>query len=155
MPLVVLKAGKSRLEVAPSLMKAISPTKEQQRKMLADWVTACRPGEAPGQNSMFVQKGKLKVFALSPLVWGGMLHLIYSGNSKLAFNMLDQFWPSDVCTDSLEMGSNCTPVYSSKARFVSMFLSQLSYSPYLEGLKKLNQGDSHVANLRKKPAIIN
>jgi hypothetical protein len=155
MPLVVLKAVKSRLEMAPSLMKAKSPAKEQQRKMLADWVTACRTGETPGENSRFAQKGKLRVFALSPVVWGDMLHMMYSGNSKLAFSMLDQFWPSDAYTDSMEMGCTCSPVYTSKGRFVSMFLSQLRYSPYLEGLKKLNQGDSHLAKLKKKPMPIN
>lgn len=155
MPLVILRAGKSKLEMAPSLMKASPPTKEQQRRMLADWASACRPGETLGENSMFVQKGKLKVFELSPVVWGDMLHLIYSGNSTLAFSLLDQFWPNNVYTDSLEMGRDCTPVYTSRAGFLSMLLSQLSYSPYLEGLKKLNQGDNHLAKLKKKPARIN
>ncbi|MBS2010409.1 MAG: hypothetical protein JST01_25385 [Cyanobacteria bacterium SZAS TMP-1] len=147
MPLVVLKAGRSRLELSPSVMRAAPPSAKRQREILAAWSNACRPdGQAKGR-SIFERTGKLDVFTLSPVVWGDMLHLIYSGNSNVAFRLLDRFWPRNAYTDSMETAEttkedcSCKRVYTSKARFVKMFLGQIRHSPYIDELRLLNRGD--------------
>lgn len=58
------------------------------------------------------------------LLWEEMLKLIYSGNADLAFHLVDATWP---------------PHNSSKNKFLREFCSQLSQSPFLDDLKKINR----------------
>lgn len=59
----------------------------------------------------------------NPDLWGVMLDLIYTGHADLAFDFLDQAWPSD---------------RPGKAEFRQEFLQQLATSPFFDGLKLLN-----------------
>lgn len=59
----------------------------------------------------------------SPDLWGVMLDLIYTGHAGLAFDFLDQAWPSD---------------RPGKADFRREFLEQLATSPFYDGLRLLN-----------------
>jgi len=73
-------------------------------------------------------------FTLPASVTEQMLNLIYSGNSKYAWKLLDRMWP------------NQYPVVDesgwTKKQFKREFLAVLADSPYRDGIGKLNPKDS-------------
>ena len=86
-------------------------------------------------------------FCLAPVVWGNMLELIYSGNSKVAFALLDEFWGKGFHAINLE---EPTDKETSKDQFKRIFLRQLESSPYLNDIKRLNRGDSTIQSLKQR-----
>ncbi len=145
-PQVILKLGRKRFNLATELMRTQPPTKERQEEILADWAQACN--ESPHDYYVDLQgKSDQHCFSLAPVVWHDLLDLIYSGNSKVAFRLLDKFWKKGTYAGNLGYEEKSGQVHTSKAQFISMFLEQLRHSQYLNGIKALNQGDPHIRNL--------
>jgi hypothetical protein len=141
MPLVILKLSGKKLKLATLLMRTQPPTKERSDKLLAEWHRACR--DRAGTEA---DEDKTR-FWLAPLVWGNMLELIYSGNSKVAFSLLDEFWSKGL--HAINLGES-TDTETSKDQFKRIFLRQLEYSPYLHDIKLLNRGDSTIQGLKQR-----
>jgi len=149
MPLVVLHLKGREFKLAPEFMKAKPPSKKMETKMLSEWKEYCEAQFTSGSYGEKPVPSAKHPFYLAPKVWGDMLDLIHSGNSKTALRLLDKFWPDSQYADNLENGPECTDViHTSKQKFKSMFLKQLSYSPYLNDLKKLNAEDICMKSLR-------
>jgi len=158
MPMAILHLEHGKFVLATTLMKTHAPNTRRQNQLLSTWTKYCKEeSNLPYQNGKTGQE-KRKLFNLSPKVWGDLLNLVYSGNSRCAFALLDKFWPSNTRAVNLEVdvtdlkdGScSCKDVYTSKEKFEKMFLEQLSTSPYLNQLKVLNSGDRHICDLRSK-----
>jgi len=62
-----------------------------------------------------------------------MLALIYTGNSKYAWKLLDRMWPDD--------GRAVDESGWTKKQFKREFLAVLADSPYRDGIGKLNPKD--------------
>ncbi len=91
---------------------------------------------------------KRLAFHLAPVVWRDMLSLIYSGNSRAAFRLLDEFWSKELCVGNLECSDEGALVRATKQRFERMFLEQLRHSRYLHELKELNRDDPRICILQ-------
>ena len=140
-PLVILKLTGKKLKLATSLMRAQPPTKELSNKLLADWHQACN------DRAWTETYDNKTIFCLAPLVWGNMLELIYSGNSKVAFTLLDEFWSKGL--HAINLGEPADKE-TGKDQFKRIFLRQLEYSPYLNDIKRLNRGDSTIQSLKQR-----
>ncbi|MDA1189633.1 MAG: hypothetical protein O2854_08175 [Chloroflexi bacterium] len=68
-------------------------------------------------------------------LWSAMLGLIYSGNARLAWELLDRTWPDEFVARE---GQERT---FTKGEWRALFLNQLSQSPYWEDLRELNRGN--------------
>jgi hypothetical protein len=141
MPLVILKMSGKKLKLATALMRTQPPTKERSNKLLVDWHRACK--DRAGTE---IYKDKT-AFCLAPVVWGNMLELIYSGNSTVAFRLLDEFWSKGL--HAINVGEP-TDKETSKDQFKRIFLRQLEYNPYLNDIKLLNRGDSNIQSLKQR-----
>jgi hypothetical protein len=86
----------------------------------------------------------------APLVWGNMLELIYSGNSKTAFALLDRFWPEASCAVNIDCGPAGENGGTTREKFISMFLYRLELSNYIEQVKELNKNDLRIQKLRHR-----
>jgi hypothetical protein len=73
--------------------------------------------------------------------------MIYTGNSKQAWTLIDMVWPSG---KKALIGLGAEPHLCSKEAFISEFLNKLAHSPYLKGLKELNSTDSRLQVLSAK-----
>jgi hypothetical protein len=65
------------------------------------------------------------------------------------FKLLDRFWSLRMYAENLEYQEG-KDVHTTRARFKQLFLDQLSYSPYLPELRKLNKGCTLICNLTQK-----
>lgn len=139
-PMVILKPTRTGYQLAANLMRTKPPSKERQERLLARWIEVCSSERSSSGN---------KDFRLAPSVWGDMLDLIYSGNSELAFRLLDDFWTKGAHATNLEtLEHSCEIVRTSKEKFKRMFLEQLRHSPYLAGVKRLNSANARIRTLR-------
>ena len=143
MPLVILRLHKKKFELATELMRKPPPSKEFQDKMLANWSNACTETYDRLAKDKLVEKFDKQTFYFAPEVWRDLLDLIYSGNSTLAFHLLDRFWQNKTYAGNLENRSDCAVGHTTKEQFVGMFLKQLRHSEYIEGIRQLNERSHH------------
>jgi hypothetical protein len=147
MPLVILRLNHKRFELATALMRSKPPTQSRQQEILKAWSKTCKQNLVTSNLPCEKLKSDQSNFTLAPIIWGDMLKLIYSGNSELAFSLLDKFWSPASYAINLEENDNCTAIRTSKDQFVKMFLQQLARSKYLDKIKQLNKGDVRIRNL--------
>ncbi len=147
-PFVILDLNVRRFALDTSLMRAQPPSPARQKKLLADWSQGGRDEFSRSYKSDMEKGYDKNTFCLAPVVWRDMLDLIYSGNSRTAFHLLDRFWGKGRYAGNLESGEHCELVHTSKEKFAEMLLKQLAYSPYLKELKQLNRGDDRINPLR-------
>jgi hypothetical protein len=143
MPFVILKMSKGRFGLAKSLMIARPPDLKKERQIILKWRTECDAKNAESEHSL---KGKGD-FYLAPVVWGDILDLIYSGNSKTAFNLLNKFWTNQMHALNLEY-RDCDQVRTSRQQFKSILFKQLSCSSLFTQLKQLNSDDYSLQKVR-------
>jgi hypothetical protein len=146
-PTVILKFSKNRLVLSTKTMRIPNPLSQYRNEIMRQWFEAERK---ENQNANGVQPTNPTEFRLAPAIWGSMLSLIYSGNSKAAFELLDAYWKNGRYAVNLESGKDCETVKTKKLRFENLFLHQLSFSPYLSGLKILNPTDTRIQRLKQR-----
>lgn len=112
-PKIVLSFNKenSSFQLNLDLMKKPVPTQDDFKKKMEDIKEDERKAEASEVNGV------------SPLLWGYMLDLIYSGNEKSAWEFLDLAWPKSE---------------QKKAEFKKDFQEQLKKSPYYNEFDRSN-----------------
>ncbi|MFA6210107.1 MAG: hypothetical protein WCT03_01275 [Candidatus Obscuribacterales bacterium] len=149
MPLVILRMRPKRFALAEELMRTKPPTQRRQKEMLSAWRKACEAASVSLPRGSEKTKSHQNTFFLSPMVWTDMLSLIYSGNSELAFSLLDEFWKDKACATNfvLEGNKDYSEVFTTKEQFNELFLHQLSYSSYLTEIKVLNKNDARIQNI--------
>ena len=153
MPLVILKMNHKRFGLATALMRSQPPTQSRQQELLRAWSKACKLPLVANNPPTEKEKSDQTTFILAPVVWGDILNLVYSGNSEMAFSLLDKFWSKSANASNLENNSDCTEVRTSKEQFEKMFLQQLSYSPFLDEIKQLNRSDARIRSLTNTSRI--
>ena len=124
MPVIILKYKNGHYRLAMDLMRKPLPTaKEEKRtvqkikKEILDYGSGKKVSSFAGDPSMGVWKDVI----LSPLVWGQMLDLIYSGHAEAAWKFLQEVWPKGK---------------SGKKQFLAEFKKELAKDPYWKLLKK-------------------
>ncbi len=147
MPIVVLKLHHKRFKLATTLMRTNPPSESRQQEILKSWRKICTLSLASSNPTSERLKPSQMTFKLAPVVWRDMLNLIYSGNSYIAFNLLNKFWTPSCFATNLEVNDDCTEVRTSKEKFEMMFLHNLSGSEYLQELKVLNNRDARIQAL--------
>lgn len=147
MPMVVLRLDHKRFKLATTLMTTNPPSESRQQEILNSWRKICTISLASSNATSEKLKPSQMTFKVAPVVWRDMLNLIYSGNSGIAFKLLNKFWSPSCFATNLEVNDDSTEVRTSKEKFELMFLHQLSCSEYLEGLKLLNNRDARIQAL--------
>ena len=124
MPVIILKYKNGHYRLAMDLMRKPLPTaKEEKRivqkikKEILDYRSGKKVSSFAGDPSMGVWKDVI----LSPLVWGQMLDLIYSGHAEAAWKFLHEVWPQGK---------------SGEKQFLFEFKKELAKDPYWELLKE-------------------
>lgn len=153
-PLVILKFDSTKLVMATDLMRCPAPSVSQREKMLVSWRKACDSAEATFKqlhkdDKCHRYRSKPCMFRLSFEIWSDMLNLIYSGNAKTAFSMLDEFWKPATYVSNLEIREDGVEVKTSRETFKKMFLKQLAHSPHLNEIKEMNSNDPLIRNLKQ------
>jgi hypothetical protein len=108
-PKVILRYCENGYRLADDLMRKPEPSKIKLQQM----VTHIRKLEDWKYNS------------ITPLLWGKMLDLIYSGNSSSAYQLFDMAWQ---------------PSVPGKDKFLHEFVEQLESSKYWSDIKTMNEG---------------
>lgn len=145
MPLVVLKMQAGKPRMMTSIMKTQPPSREKQKQMFKSWKQTSEDWDADHSK---IKKDDKNTLYFPPKAWGNMFELILSGNSKLAFNMLKEYWPDESCAINFEYKENVDEVRTSRETFENLFLKQLKNSPYIQEIKKLNSDDKRITSLR-------
>jgi hypothetical protein len=130
-PTVVLSQGRHDYVMSAKFMRAPQAQEADFEAMVQD----CRQSAAQWLGSGRAISNHDE-FVIVPEVWKHMLELIYTGNSKQAWEFLELVWPEGKLCNDLEYGKKIT-----KKEFLRQFLKQLSTSPYRHGLRDLNAGD--------------
>jgi hypothetical protein len=152
MPIVVLKLHHKRFELATTLMRTNAPAESRQQEILNFWRKNCPLTLAYSKPTSIKLEPSQMSFKLAPVVWSDMLKLIYSGNSDIAFSLLEKFWNPSCYATNLEVNDDCTEIRTTKERFQKIFLEQLSDSEYLQGIKMLNNRDARIQALNPQKA---
>jgi len=98
-PIVILSFNGSRYVLAGEMMRMPAPTPAERQQL----ITRIRSGE--WHSYMW---GKCQL-------WSDMLHLIYTGNEKVAFQLFDEAWP---------------PGIEGREESLARFMKALKQSPY-------------------------
>ncbi len=106
-PKVILRFTHGGYQLAPELMRK-PPTP---------------PAELAARATALQQRQEWQAGLPPPEVWGAMLDLIYSGNARQAWELLDQAWRGEA---------------AEKAEFLHEFRAQLATSPYWPQIKAMN-----------------
>lgn len=131
-PLIILTPGVHSFEVATKFMK----TRPASSSVLAKMARECRAEIKLTQCPCMKHVPKRPVYTMPSVVWRHMLDLIFTGNSKQAWLLLNEVWPHDGVADWYyeRVGT--------KEEFRRDFLAQLSTSPYWKGVQSLNPTDT-------------
>jgi hypothetical protein len=109
-PAVILRCEKGKYRPDLEMMRKAAPTAAELDRM------------AEGFRQKFKESANSEAdnpWSMPPELWGKMLELIYTGNAKSAWKLLDLSWPAEK---------------SGKNVFLSEFVKQLSTSPYCNTL---------------------
>jgi hypothetical protein len=136
LPMIIMRINDSGLTVATDLMRMAPLSRQRQKELITRWSFEKGSPDRLEKNE----------FYLSSVVLGDILTLIYSGNSKTAFKAIDEFWEPK--TFAVNAGR-----HTSKAEFEKALLRQLSLSPFLTAVQKLNPHDERITSLRPGLAI--
>lgn len=144
-PGVILRPGPGGYQLATNLM-TLPPARKEQLQKMAD---ECREALADHTEAYESERAERKFdFVLDSVLWTKMLNLIYSGNSKQAWTLLDLVWlDRQTCTGLYHGDDYCKT--ATKEQFRKEFLKKLSSSPYWKGLLELNPGDEILASAKK------
>lgn len=154
-PLVIMTAGEGGFRFNGPLMKRPQLSESQFKALLKNTMDDFATVADYKDNDSV--KAAHPDFIVSSKLWRNMLELIYSGNSRQCWLLLDQAWlPGKKAVLTVDpafqpgdqQGADLKA--KSKEEFLEEFVGQLRNSPYFEDLVKLNAQDSRL--LRSNPS---
>ena len=147
MPVLVLRPGKSHFELADDLMRSDPPNPLEQERICNEWTKQILMSTAEHLQTSSQVLSKQEIDIPSS-IWKDMLNLIYSGNSKIAWRLLDEAWPKGTMANGFKLDRRKdTYALVSEAEFKLLFIEKLSHSKYYAGVKKLNPTDRTLQSL--------